>query len=111
MQYGVLIRSPISNGTIRSISHPKLPENYTIISAKNIIGKNIIETNNLQTPVLAYEKVSYVGEPIGILVGEDRIKLYELLNEVEIKYTEATESPEGKLPFQVAVPEVPSSAL
>lgn len=94
MQYGVLIRSPISSGTIRSISHPKLPENYTIISAKNIIGKNIIETNNLQTPVLAYEKVSYVGEPIGILVGEDRIKLYELLNEVEIKYTEATESPE-----------------
>ena len=94
MQYGVLIRSPISSGTIRSISHPKLPENYTIISAKNIIGKNIIETNNLQTPVLAYEKVSYVGEPIGILVGEDRIKLYELLNKVEIKYTEATESPE-----------------
>lgn len=94
MQYGVLIRSPISNGTIRSISHPKLPENYTIISAKNIVGKNIIETNNIQTPILAYEKVSYVGEPIGILVGEDRIKLYELLNEIEIKYTEATETPE-----------------
>ena len=48
MQYGVLIRSPISKGTIRSISHPKLPENYTIISAKNIVGKNTIETNNIQ---------------------------------------------------------------
>ena len=94
MQYGVLIRSPISKGTIRSISHPKLPENYTIISAKNIVGKNTIETNNIQSPILAYEKVSYVGEPIGIIVGEDRIKLYELLNEIEIKYTEATESPE-----------------
>ena len=94
MQYGVLIRSPISSGTIRSISHPKLPENYTIITARDIPGKNLIETNNIQTPILAYEKVSYVGEPIGILVGEDRIKLYELLNEIEIKYTEATETPE-----------------
>ena len=94
MQYGVLIRSPISSGTIRSISHPMLPENYTIITARDIPGKNVIETNNIQTPILAYEKVSYLGEPIGILVGEDRIKLYELLNEIEIKYTEATESPE-----------------
>ena len=38
MQYGVLIRSPISSGTIRSISHPKLPENYTIITARDIPG-------------------------------------------------------------------------
>ena len=58
MQYGVLIRSPISNGTIRSISHPKLPENYTIISAKNIVGKNIIETNNE-----AKERPKYTKEP------------------------------------------------
>lgn len=92
--HGVIIRSPISSGTIRSINHPNLPENYTIITARDITGVNKITTNKVETPVLAYEKVSYIGEPIGILVGEDRIKLYELLDELEIKYTEAQESAE-----------------
>ncbi len=92
--YGVIIRSPIDSGTIRSITHPNLPENYTIITARDIVGINKIVTNNIESPVLAYEKVSYIGEPIGILVGEDRIKLDELLNEIEIKYTEAQESAE-----------------
>ena len=86
LYYGVIIRSPISSGTIRSISHPNLPQNYSIINARDIPGNNSIATNDLVTPILAYEKVSYVGEPIGILVGPDQIKLYELLEEIEIKY-------------------------
>ena len=94
LYYGVIIRSPISSGTIRSISHPNLPQNYSIINARDIPGNNSIATNDLVTPILAYEKVSYVGEPIGILVGPDQIKLYELLEEIEIKYTEAQETPE-----------------
>ena len=92
--HGVIIRSPIGSGTIRSITHPNLPENYTIITARDIVGENKIITNNIESPILAYEKVSYVGEPIGILVGEDKIKLYELIDELEIKYTEAQENPE-----------------
>ena len=90
--YGVIIRSPIDSGTIRSITHPDLPENYSIITARDIVGINKIVTNNIESPILAYEKVSYIGEPIGILVGEDKIKLYELLDKIEIKYTEAQES-------------------
>jgi CO/xanthine dehydrogenase Mo-binding subunit len=35
--YGVIIRSPIDSGTIRSITHPNLPENYTIITARDIV--------------------------------------------------------------------------
>ncbi len=92
--YGVIIRSPIDSGTIRSITHPNLPENYSIITARDIPGENLILTNNIETPILAYEKVSYVGEPIGILVGPDQITLYELLDEIEIKYTEAQETAE-----------------
>ena len=90
--YGVIIRSPIDSGTIRSITHPDLPENYSIITARDIVGINKIVTNNIESPILAYEKVSYIGEPIGILVGEDKIKLYELLDKIEIKYTEAQET-------------------
>ncbi len=92
--HGLIIRSPISSGTIRSITHPDLPAGYTIITARDIVGINKIVTNKIESPVLAYEKVSYIGEPIGILVGEDKIKLYQLLDEIEIKYTEAQESAE-----------------
>ena len=44
--HGVIIRSPIGSGTIRSITHPNLPENYTIITARDIVGENKIITDH-----------------------------------------------------------------
>lgn len=90
--YGLLIKSPISSGTIREISHPSLPKDYVIITAKNIPQNNFVLTNNISIPVLAYETISYIGQPIGILVGPNQIILNDLIKEIEIKYTEAQET-------------------
>ena len=51
MLYAALIRSPVSDATLNSISHPKLPEGYAIFSAKDIIGKKTIQTLNNEIPV------------------------------------------------------------
>ena len=42
MVYGVLIRSPLPRGKIRSISHPQLPEEYFLYTAKDIPGVLIL---------------------------------------------------------------------
>ncbi|MGP1586846.1 MAG: molybdopterin cofactor-binding domain-containing protein [Treponemataceae bacterium] len=89
--YAFIIRSPIKSGTIRKISHPDLPEDYKIITANDIPGKNEITINETTFPLLAYEKVSFLGEPIGILVGKDITVLLDLLKEIEIKTTSSTE--------------------
>jgi len=74
--YGVTVRSPIAKGFLRFIQVPKLPENYTLITARNIPGENRLEETNI--PILADGNLSYIGEPVAIILGHDKTKLEEL---------------------------------
>ena len=87
--YASIIRSPVSSGTIRSIVHPDLPEDYRIITSKDIKGTNVITVLDTSFPIFAFEKVSYIGEPIGLMCGPDIRKIGRLMAELDIKYTEA----------------------
>ncbi len=84
----VLIRSPISSGTIRSISLSDIPEGYSLFTADDIPNTNEIKIFNTTFSIFAKDKISYKGEPIGILIGPNRSKLYDLLDEVQILFTE-----------------------
>jgi len=70
MLYALTIRSPVAKGTLKSIDCPKLPGVYMLITAKDIPGKNALEDSAL--PVLAREELSYIGEPVALLVGPDK---------------------------------------
>ncbi len=86
----VLVRSPVPDGTIRSIEHACLPEGYSLFTAKDIPGENAVHTFEAEFPVFASEKISYEGEPVGILVGPDYGVLLRLLSELNITYTRAS---------------------
>lgn len=89
MFYASIIRSPIVSGTIRSIDCIDLPESCRIITAKDIQGKNCITTFNTTFPLLAYERVSYRGEPVGLLVGEDMFTVQKWAQKINIGCTQA----------------------
>jgi CO/xanthine dehydrogenase Mo-binding subunit len=71
--FAVTIRSPVPKGRLLSIEHPSLERAYTLITAKDIPGKN--ELAGFPVPVLAAGELSYLGEPVAILTGPDRAKL------------------------------------
>jgi CO/xanthine dehydrogenase Mo-binding subunit len=74
--YAVTIRSSVAKGYINLIQFPKLPANYTLITARNIPGENRLEDTSI--PILADGKLSYIGEPVALLLGPDKTKLEEL---------------------------------
>lgn len=86
MLYASLVRSPAASGTITNIAVPDLPEGYFLFTAKDIPGKNAIRTLDCETPIFCSEKVMYPGEPLGIIVGPDEKKVYELTGDVEITF-------------------------
>lgn len=88
MVYGVLYRSPIAYGKIRSIQLPNLPEGYEAIGAEHIPGPNYVKIIKEDQPIFANEWVNYIGEPILMLVGEDLNILYKLLDEVKVEFEE-----------------------
>jgi CO/xanthine dehydrogenase Mo-binding subunit len=73
--FGVTLRSPVARGILKAVEAPRLPGLYTLIRAGDIPGKNQLEDFSL--PVLASEALSYIGEPVGLLVGPDLSKLEE----------------------------------
>ena len=76
--YAVTVRSHIAKGYLKLLKVPKLPNNYTLITARNIPGENRLEDTEI--PILAEGKLSYIGEPIALLLGPNKTKLEELLS-------------------------------
>jgi CO/xanthine dehydrogenase Mo-binding subunit len=90
MLYGVIVRSPAKSGIITSISHGDLPDGYFLFTARDVPGNNLVDTPLGKVPVFSEGNISYKGEPLGILVGPDENKLFELLSEIEIVFDSNT---------------------
>jgi len=69
MLHALTVRSPVAKGRLVSIECPELPEGYMIIGAKDIPGKNCLDDSNI--PILAGDELSYIGEPVALLLGPD----------------------------------------
>lgn len=89
--YAALIRSPISKGTIRSISCPNLPPDCRLITARDIPGKNNIQILSDSLPVFAFENVSYQGEPIGLITSPDYETALYFAKNSDIRFTRSFE--------------------
>lgn len=84
--YAALIRSPTASGKIKNITAADLPEDYFIVTSKELPGEKSIVTNKTNTKIFGYGPVSYKGEPLGILFGPDEEKVYSLLDNVNITF-------------------------
>jgi len=80
--YAVTIRSPIPKGYVKLIQVPKLPHSHSLITAKDIPGENRLEDTDI--PILADGNLSYIGEPVALLVGPDKTHLEELASQCKI---------------------------
>ncbi|MCK9168864.1 MAG: xanthine dehydrogenase family protein molybdopterin-binding subunit [Treponema sp.] len=90
MLYAALIRSPAASGIITNISIPQMPDGYFLFTARDIPGRNTVRTQNADTPVFCADRVSYFGEPIGIVAGPDESQVYELTSEIEVTFDSST---------------------
>ncbi|WP_077212515.1 xanthine dehydrogenase family protein molybdopterin-binding subunit [Bacillus dakarensis] len=86
--YGVLYRSPVAYGKVRSIQLPPLPAGYEKIGAEHIPGNNFVKILKEDQPIFANEWVNYIGEPMFMLVGPELDILYQLLEQVEVDIEE-----------------------
>lgn len=86
--YAMTKRSSISKGKIINIKYPKLPENYHIIDYRNVQGKNIVKVIFQDMPIFTEGDISYLYEPICLVIGPDKTEVDRLLQAIEIEYQE-----------------------
>ena len=90
MIYGATVRSAIPRGRVLAIEFgPGIPWNeFTIVTAKDIPGKNYIALINNDWPCLADGFVNHPQEPILLLAHPDRHLLPQAVAAVRVRYEE-----------------------
>ena len=88
MLFGATVRSQIPRGRIKKITFdPAIPwDEFVIVSAKDIPGKNCIALIGEDQPCLATEFVNHPEEPILLLAHPDRHVLPKAVAAVSIEY-------------------------
>jgi CO/xanthine dehydrogenase Mo-binding subunit len=92
--HGVTVRSTIPRGTITSVEFPEgFPwDEFCIVTAKDIPGKNVVKLILEDQPILADGRVNHPEEPILLLAHPRREMAEEGRRRVKIHYQ--TETPE-----------------
>src|ERR1039458_2787737 len=88
MLYGATVRSQIPRGRIRKITFEAgiAWNEFVIVSAKDIRGKNCIALIGDDQPCLASDFVNHPEEPILLLAHPDRHALCRAVDAVSIEY-------------------------
>jgi len=86
MLHGVTVRSPVARGRLRGIRFAKgIPwEEFTIVTAKDIPGKNCVALILDDQPCLADQLVNHAEEPVVLLAHADPYLLEEARRAVEL---------------------------
>jgi CO/xanthine dehydrogenase Mo-binding subunit len=92
-----IIRAPAAKGKLLSVNCPPLAPEYSLIKAEHIPGKNTLIGSDM--PLLAKDYISYIGEPVALLTGPDKLKLAEYAKECKV------EIEPGEAFFSIANPE------
>jgi CO/xanthine dehydrogenase Mo-binding subunit len=59
-----------------------MPVSYTLIRSGDIPGENSLD--EFAVPVLAEETLSYIGEPVALLIGPDRVTVEKLAGQITV---------------------------
>lgn len=86
--YAKTLRSKIVKGKIISIEYPVLPPGVFIVDADDIPANNEVAMIECDMPIFAKENIQYLGEPIALVIGENKDEVLAYLSRIKIVYRE-----------------------
>ncbi len=86
--YAKTLRSKVAKGRIIRIEYPELPKMIFIVSAEDIPVNNEVAMIEREMPIFANEQICYLGEPIALIVGEDKDAVLSYMSKIKIEYAE-----------------------
>lgn len=96
--YARTLRSPIAKGKIRKITYPEMPDDIFVIDHRDVPKNNEVAMIEHDMPIFANEAVTYLGEPLALVVGEDKERILAFMAGITIAYEEE----EGIFDFEEA---------
>lgn len=88
MLYASILRSPVPKGKLLNIALESLPEGYCFFGINDIPQSKTIKMPGTEIPVFCGEDISFLGQPLGIIVGPSRKTVRKLCKELKISIDE-----------------------
>ena len=88
MLYAKTVRSPYAKARIVKRTYPDLEDGYFIIDHNDIPGENYIRIIFNDFIVFAEDIVNYYQEPILLVVGKEKQKILDIIDQIQIEYEE-----------------------
>ncbi|MCD6417539.1 xanthine dehydrogenase family protein [bacterium] len=88
MLFAKTVRSKVPRAKILNVKIPALPDGYFVVDRDDVPGKNRVKILVYDQPYFADGVVNYIGEPILLVVGPEREKVFEIARKVEVEYEE-----------------------
>src|SRR5262245_21283567 len=92
--HGRTIRSTIPSGDILDVRYQLDPSAFTIVTHRDIPGRNIVALIDEEQPALAEKTIRHVAEPILLLAHEDRDALHGAHVDIVCRETTPNYDPE-----------------
>ena len=95
MLYGATVRSPYPHARLVSMDATDLPENVSVVTARDIPGANTLSINDESMPILAADECRYIGEPVALLAGPSQRAVVAAAARLVVEYHELPAFPAG----------------
>jgi CO/xanthine dehydrogenase Mo-binding subunit len=86
MLHAKTLRSTEPKAKIKDIVLPHIPDGYWIIDRHDVPGMNRVKMVFDDQPFFAEDSVNYIGEPILLVVGPEKEKVFEILSSIRVSY-------------------------
>ena len=84
--FGRTLRSTHAKARIVSVTVPPLPDGYVYADHRDIPGVNGVQIIGDDTPVFVKDTAEFIGDPIGIVAGENLDEVERILAEIQVEY-------------------------
>lgn len=84
--HGFVVRSPVSRGKLRSLKMDPAfdASKVVVVTARDIPGPNILVMHDRSMPLLAFDEVRYIGEPLAVVAAPTLRQAMEAAEHVQI---------------------------
>lgn len=90
MLFAVLARSPVSRGKIESVALAEEYSDCALFTARDIPGEKFLDARGERVPIFCEGNVSYLGEPIGVVVCADEERARKAAGKVKVALARET---------------------
>ncbi|MGM0431882.1 MAG: molybdopterin cofactor-binding domain-containing protein [Spirochaetota bacterium] len=90
MLHGVIVRSAITHGRVESVDIPELSDDFILITADSIPGRNAVDVLSDEIPLLTGTHISYKGQPLLALFGPDPEAVSLFASRIQVTYRETS---------------------